>query len=73
MDGKLTPHFRANYVLRAMMVPAGEHKIEFRFEPQNYKTGEKISLASSILLVLLLLSAFGLEVYKLIKKEKESV
>jgi len=53
IDGKLTPHFRVDYVLRAMRIPAGEHKIEFKFEPQVYAVGEKISLAGSVLLFLL--------------------
>ena len=61
VDGTLTPHFRANYVLRAMVVPAGEHKIEFRFEPLVYKTGEKISLISSSLLILMVLAAIAME------------
>ncbi len=58
VDGKLTPHFRADYVLRAMRVPAGSHKIEFRFEPKIYSMGEKISLACSSLL-LLVTAGFG--------------
>lgn len=52
LDGDLKPHFRANYVLRAMTLPAGNHTVEFRFEPEVYATGEKYSLAGSILLVL---------------------
>jgi hypothetical protein len=67
IDGKLTPHFRADYVLRAMLVPAGKHSIEFKFEPKSFEMGEKVSLASSILLVLLVLGAFSLEVYKKMK------
>ncbi|WP_029034913.1 YfhO family protein [Salinimicrobium terrae] len=55
IDGEEVPHFRANYVLRAMMVPAGEHEITFRFEPQVVKTGSSIALGSSILLGLLLI------------------
>ena len=69
LDGKITPHFRANYVLRAMQIPAGSHKLEFKFEPQSYVTGEKISMASSILLVILLLAGFGFEIYRFSRKE----
>lgn len=54
LDGKPVSHFRANYVLRAMVLPAGSHSLEFRFEPAVYHTGEKISLFSSALLLLLL-------------------
>lgn len=55
IDGEPAEHFRANWILRAMVVPAGKHSIEFRFEPAIYNTGETISLASSILLLLLVL------------------
>ncbi|HVD98320.1 MAG TPA: YfhO family protein [Cytophagaceae bacterium] len=57
INGKLTPHVRVDYVLRGLRIPAGEHKIEFKFEPQHYFTGEKISLAGSILFVAFILAA----------------
>mgnify|MGYP001435788171 CR=1 FL=1 len=54
IDGELKPHFRANYILRGMRIPQGEHLIEFRFEPAVYKNGEQISLVCSSILLLLL-------------------
>jgi uncharacterized membrane protein YfhO len=54
VDGELKPHFRANYVLRGMQIPAGNHVVEFKFESSTYNTGERISLASSVILLLLL-------------------
>ena len=54
VNGKLQPHFRVNYILRGMNIDSGEHVIEFKFEPLTYHNGEKISLASSITLLLLL-------------------
>ncbi|MNK15524.1 Bacterial membrane protein YfhO [compost metagenome] len=54
VDGVQKPYFRADYVLRAAQLEAGNHKVEFKFEPKSYYTGEKISLAGTILLVLCL-------------------
>jgi hypothetical protein len=53
IDGKEGKYFRADYVLRGMVVPAGDHEIKFTFKPASYYVGNKISLASSLLLILL--------------------
>ncbi|WCT12807.1 hypothetical protein [Mucilaginibacter jinjuensis] len=65
IDGVEKPYFRADYVLRAAQIPVGNHKIEFIFHPASYYTGEGISLAGSILLVL----ALGGVVYTETKKK----
>ena len=67
VDGNKVPYFRADYVLRAMIVPAGEHHIEFKFEPRSYYLGQKIALYSSIFVLLLLIGIVSYEIYK---KEK---
>lgn len=65
INDKPAEYFRANYVLRAMRIPAGNHKIEFRFEPKVYHTGENIGLASSILLF----AFVGFALYKELKEK----
>lgn len=64
IDGKKVDHFRANYVLRAMSIPAGKHKIEFKFHPNSYFMGNKVSYASSGLLLLMVLGVVFMEVKK---------
>jgi hypothetical protein len=61
IDGKTAFHFRADYALRAMEIPAGKHIIEFKFEPQVVNTGSTIALISFILMILLLGGAIYLE------------
>jgi hypothetical protein len=64
IDGKESKYFRADYVLRAMIVPAGNHEIKFVFKPASYIIGNKISLASSIILILLLAGFLVLKLKK---------
>ncbi len=56
VDGKETPIIRANYVLRALRLPAGEHTIEFKFRPDSFYTGNAYAGISSIILYLLLIA-----------------
>ena len=64
INGVPAPHFRVNYVLRAMVIPAGDHIIEFKFEPKSYYNGNKVSVASSFLLLLAIAGYFALEYRK---------
>ena len=65
VDGVYKPHLRANYILRGMVVPAGKHKIEFKFMPESVEKGNTFDLIASILMVGLL----GLAVFFEIKKK----
>lgn len=55
IDGQLTPHLRANYVLRALEIPAGKHRIEFKFEPTVIAKGNVVNISSWGVFLLLLL------------------
>jgi hypothetical protein len=57
VDGKSTEIHRVNYLLRGVRVPAGTHKVVFRYEPASFRWGLAVSLAS--LLVILALAAAG--------------
>ncbi|MCC2546090.1 YfhO family protein [Hymenobacter sp. BT175] len=57
LDGKPVPYIRANYVLRAMPMPAGQHELVFKFEPKSYAIGNTVSMISSVLVILLVLGA----------------
>lgn len=69
VDGQLTPHTNVNYILRGMELPAGKHKIEFKFEPQSYKTGNTVAMLGSMLL----LAVVGLGLFFAKKKNEFSL
>ncbi|MBA3665662.1 MAG: YfhO family protein [Bacteroidetes bacterium] len=52
VDGQLKPYANVDYVLRGMNIPAGKHKIEFKFEPSTYKTGNTLAMVGSILVLI---------------------
>ena len=68
IDGKSVPHYSVNYVLRGMKIPAGNHRIEFKFEPKVIQQGSLISLVSYGLLIFIFLFWFVYEIKKTIKK-----
>ena len=59
VDGEPLELLRADWTLRAALLPAGEHDVEMYFMPDSYRVGAAVSRASSILLILLLLGALA--------------
>ena len=69
IDGKKVPIVKVNYVLRGLNVPAGKHKIDFKYEPAVYQVSKTISLIFNWLLIALLIVA-GVYWYLSEKKNK---
>lgn len=62
VEGKELPISRADYVLRAVLLPKGEHEIIFTFDPKVIKTGGTITLSTGILVGLLVLGGLFFEI-----------
>jgi hypothetical protein len=69
VDGKPSPYCKVDYILRGMALPAGDHTIEFRFEPQSYIMGNRLSVWASIITYLLLIAA-ALQLFGIIRPLK---
>ncbi|MEI3590432.1 MAG: YfhO family protein [Alistipes ihumii] len=70
VDGQEAPYFRADYVLRAMKLPAGDHVVEFRFRAPHYETLTAVTLVCSLLLLLSLAAAVGVAAVRKRKTEQ---
>jgi hypothetical protein len=68
-DGNQLKPFRANYVLRGAIIPAGTKTVEWKFEPKSYFVSSKIALVGSLFLLFGFLFVIGKEVYAEIKKD----
>lgn len=69
IDGKPAEYFRADYILRAMVIPAGQHTIEWQFTIPKFRTAETVTLVCSILIVLALAAAATVTIMKRKKTE----
>lgn len=57
LDGKKVDYVKTNYVLRGLALPAGNHNLEFRFEPKSFTTGRTITIIANILVLLSMIAA----------------
>ena len=72
IDGQPADHFRANYTLRAMNVPAGQHHIRFEFRPPTVEKWGKVSVACCYLIYLTIAGVAGWGIFRTVRKRKET-
>lgn len=68
IDGEESPLIRANYILRAAVIPAGNHEIMMRYEPKIWKVGNMVQFISSLLLIIGLLAV----IFMTLKKSRQT-
>lgn len=67
IDGQRVEHFRVNYLLRALNVPAGEHDIHFEFDPDSVRTGD---LIATICIIIMYAAALAIIITALLRRKK---
>ncbi len=76
IDGDPVDHIRVNYLLRGLRIPAGQHKVEFIFQPESFYTGRTLSRIFSAVILLGLLGFVSYGGYQKVQewqREEEQV
>ena len=68
IDGKPTEIFRANYLLRAINIPAGQHDIRMEFRPESVRKG---NIVASVFIMIMYAIVLGLIAGTLIKRGRQ--
>ena len=72
IDDTPTDHFRVNYLLRALNVPAGKHSITFTFDPDSIRKGDAIATVCVILMYALILFLIAGTVVRRVRKNQHA-
>ena len=70
LNGDHVPIHQANYLLRAVAIPAGKHTLQMAFNPTSYVWGKRISLISTMMVYGLTLILFGLSGYSYFRRTR---
>jgi uncharacterized membrane protein YfhO len=62
VDGKKVDYVKTDYTLRGMNVPAGDHTIEFKFEPKSFERGKMFTNVGQVAVLILLITGILVEV-----------
>ena len=72
IDGTPADHYRVNYLLRALDVPAGSHHVTFLFDPDSVRKGDAIATVCTVLMYLLILALAGWGIYRHYKTRRDA-
>ncbi len=72
IDGKPAKIYRADYFLRALMIPRGVHEVELNFHPAAFYVGKNFSLASNGVVILLILVAGVPKLLVFVRKKRHA-
>ena len=70
IDGQAVDHYRVNYMLRAVNVPAGQHNIHFIFDPDSVRKGDIIASIFCYLMYAIVVLLIVKGIFEYIKKRK---
>ena len=72
IDDQESPILKVNYVLRGLVIPAGDHKIRFEFKPASVTRAKQIAGVASILLWIALIAFIAMTIQQFIKKQNSA-
>ena len=71
VDGKPVDIFRVNYMLRAINVPAGTHRIHMEFDPDSVKKGDTIAMVCIIIMYSIILLLIGFALFRAVRRKQQ--